>query len=170
VSAQEVSDVELAGEAGVPQGVTEAIRGAVRAEFDEVVPYVVAALNRNDAFSAFEDRLKAAERRIEARRERPVIVGVHRVLDRVRHLAFEPAVRQALEDDLVSVLTEAGYTETGEVGEVYDPARHDALDGRATDGNAVVSKVHTRGLTSFGDVVLRAKVEISPHRPPADAR
>jgi len=147
-----------------PDGVVRAVREAVRAEFDEVVPYVVRALNRNDAFSAFEDRLKAAEKRIEARRERPVVAGVHRVLDRVRHLDFEPAVKRALEDDLVGLLAEAGYAETGDVGEAYDPARHDALDGRAVDGNAVVTSVLTRGLTSFGEVVFRAKVEISPGR------
>jgi hypothetical protein len=163
-----------AGEAGATglngaqdgaEEVVKAVREAVRAEFDEVVPYVVRALNRNDAFAAFEDRLKAAEKRIEARRERPVVVGVHRVLDRVRHLDFEPAVKRALEDDLVDLLTEAGYAETGDVGEAYDPARHDALDGRAVDGNAVVATVLTRGLTSFGEVVFRAKVEISPGRP-----
>ncbi|MGO9582862.1 MAG: hypothetical protein ACLP36_08650, partial [Acidimicrobiales bacterium] len=57
---------------------------------------------------------------------------------------------------------EAGYEETGRVGEDYDPDRHEAIDGRALDGRAVVTKVHTRGLTSFGDVVVRAKVEISP--------
>jgi hypothetical protein len=32
------------------------------------------------------------------------------------------------------------------------------------DGQALVTKVHTRGLTSYGDVVVRAKVEISPVR------
>lgn len=156
------------GRSGAQDGtevVVKAVREAVRAEFDEVVPYVVRALNRNDAFTAFEDRLKAAEKRIEARRERPVVAGVHRVLDRVRHLDFEPAVKRALEDDLVGLLTEAGYAEMGDVGEAYDPARHDALDGRAVDGNAVVTTVLSRGLTSFGEVVFRAKVEIAPGRP-----
>ena len=86
------------------------------------------------------------------------------MLDRIRHLDFDPAVKQALEDDVAGLLTEAGYEETGQVGDVYDPARHDAIDGRAFDGQALVAKVHTRGLTSYSDVVVRAKVEISPGR------
>lgn len=155
---------DLTQESGLPAGVTEAIRAAVHAEFDEVLPYVVEALRRNNAFDEINDRLRAAERRIETRQERPVIVGVHRVLDRIRHLDFDPAIKQAIEDDIARVLTEAGYEETGRADEDYDPARHDAIDGRAMDGKAVVTKVHTHGLTSFGDVVVRAKVEISPGR------
>jgi hypothetical protein len=157
LNAQEVTE-----DTGLPAGAAEAIRTAVHAEFDEVLPYVLDALRRNNAFDEISDRLRAAERRIEARQERPVIVGVHRVLDRIRHLEFDLAVKQALADDIVRVLTEAGYQETGHVGEDYDPARHDAIDGRAVDGKAVVTTVHTHGLTAFGDVVVRAKVEISP--------
>lgn len=154
---------------GLPAGASEAIRAAVHAEFDEVLPHVVAALRRNNAFDEINDRLRAAERRIEARQERPVIIGVHRVLDRTRHLDFDQAIRQALEDDLTAILTQAGYEETGRVGEDYDPARHDAIDGRALDGKAVITKVYAHGLGSFGDVVIRAKVEISPVQSPAAA-
>lgn len=153
---------DLTEESGLPAGAAEAIRTAVHAEFDEVLPYVVEALRRNNAFDEINDRLRTAERRIEARQERPVIVGVHGVLDRVRHLDFDQTIKQALEDDIARLLADAGYAETGRVGEDYDPARHDAIDGRAVDGKAVVSEVHACGLTSFGDVVVRAKVEISP--------
>jgi hypothetical protein len=149
-------------EPGLPPGACDAIRAAVHAEFDEVLPHVVQALRRNNAFEEISDRLRAAEQRIEARQERPVIISVHRVLDRMRHLHFDEAIKQALEDDLTAVLTEAGYAETGRVGEDYHPARHDAIGGRALDGQAVVTKVHAHGLGSFGDVVIRAKVEISP--------
>lgn len=166
MNAQDLTDVndarDLTEEPGLPAGAAEAIRTAVHAEFDEVLPYVVEALRRNNAFDEINDRLRAAERRIEARQERPVIVGVHRVLDRIRHLEFDRAIKQALADDIARVLTEAGYQETGHVGEDYDPVRHFALDGRAEDGKAVVTTVHTHGLTSFGDVVVQAKVEISP--------
>lgn len=157
-----MSGPDLPQEAELPAGATEAIRTAVHAEFDNVLPYVVEALRRNNAFDEINHRLRAAERRIEARQERPVIVGVHRVLDRIRHLDFDEAIKKALEDDIARVLTEAGYEEAGRVGEDYDPVRHDAIDGRAVDGEAVVTKVHTHGLTSFGDVVVRARVEISP--------
>ena len=52
----------------------------------------------------------------------------------------------------------------GRSAKCTNPVRHDAIDGRAVDGQALVTKVHTRGLTSYGDVVVRAKVEISPER------
>jgi molecular chaperone GrpE (heat shock protein) len=155
-------DPDLPEEPGLPAGAAEAIRSAVHAEFDEVLPYVVEALRRNNAFDEINDRLRAAERRIETRQERPMIIGLHRVLDRIRHLDFDQEIKQALADDLARVLTEAGYEETGQVGEDYNPGRHDAIDGYATDGKASVTKVHTYGLTSFGDVIVRAKVEISP--------
>jgi molecular chaperone GrpE (heat shock protein) len=159
--AQESEPVEGDAEES-PAGAAEAIRAAMRAEFDEVLPYVVEALRQNNAFDEINDRLRAAERRIEARQERPVILGLHRLLDRIRHFDFDQAIKQAVENDIASLLTGAGYEESGQVGEAYDPARHDAIDGRAMDGKAVVTKVHTHGLTSFGDVVVRAKVEISP--------
>jgi molecular chaperone DnaK len=167
------TDDDLTGEPGMPgpnerpelpAGVAAEIRAAVHAELDEVVPYVVQALRRNDAFEAFEDRLKAAEKRIEARRERPLVIGLHQLLDQIRHFELEPAVKKALEDDVVRLLTEAGYQEFGHEGEAYDPARHDAIGGRAIAGSAVVTKVDTLGLTSFGDVVIRARVHVSPGR------
>jgi molecular chaperone GrpE (heat shock protein) len=160
VTAPEVA--EEPKESELPDGAIEAIRAAVHEEFDEVLPHLVEALRRNNAFDEINDRLRAAERRIEARRERPVIVGVHRVLDRIRHLDFDEAIKEAIENDIASVLSQAGYEETGQVGEDYDPACHDAIAGRALDGKAVVTKVHSHGLTAFGDVVVRARVEISP--------
>lgn len=159
----------LGVEPGLPEGIAVAIRTAVHAELDEVVPYIVEALRRNNAFDEINDRLRGAERRIAARQERPLVIGLHHVLDRLRHLEFDPAVKRALDDDIVRLLTEAGYQETGQVGEAYDLSRHDAIDGRAIDGRAVVSNVYGRGLTAFGDVVIRAKVEISPERPAAAA-
>jgi hypothetical protein len=152
---------------GLPAGAAGAIRAAVHAELDEILPYVVEALRRNNAFDDLSDRLRTAERRLESRQERPVIIGLHRVLDRVRHLDFDQTIKRALDGDLASVLSEAGYQETGQVGEEYDPDRHDAISGRAADGKAVVTKVHSRGLISFGDVVVLAKVEISPGLVPA---
>jgi molecular chaperone GrpE (heat shock protein) len=158
-----VSENDLpAAEPSWPADTGETIRAAVHAEFDEVLPYVVEALRRDKAFDEISDRLRAAERRIESRQERPVVIGLHRVLDRVRHLNFDQTIKQALDEDLTGVIAEAGYQETGQVGEDYDPARHEAIHGHAEDGKALVSKVHSRGLISFGDVVVRAKVEISP--------
>jgi molecular chaperone GrpE (heat shock protein) len=157
-----VNATDLAQESGLPATAAEAIRAAVHTEFDEVLPFLVEALRRNKAFEEISERLRLAERRIESRQERPVIVGLHRVLDRIRHLDFDQTIKQAIADDIAVVLAEAGYAETGRAGEDYDPACHDAIAGRATDGKAVVTTVQSQGLTSFGDVVVRAKVEIAP--------
>jgi hypothetical protein len=167
--AAEEAAAEPAEEPGLPPGAAQAIRAAVHAEIDPVLPHLLTALRRDKAFDEISDRLRDAERRIESRQERPVIVGLHRVLVRLRHLDFDYTVKQALDEDLTRVLSEAGYQETGQVGEDYDPARHDAIEGRAADGKAVVTRVHSHGLVSFGDVVIRAKVEIAPGLVPAGA-
>jgi len=165
VNAEETAqgrDGAAGGGAALPAAVGEAVRAAVHAEFDAVLNYVVEALRRNNAFDELNDRLRAAERRLETRRERPLIVGIYQLLDRLRHFDFDDAIKQALEEDIVKLLNGEGYEETGTVGEPYDPARHDAIAGRAIDGKASVTNVHTRGLISFGDVVFQAMVEISP--------
>jgi molecular chaperone GrpE (heat shock protein) len=146
----------------LPAGVGEAVRAAVHAEFDEVLHYVVEALRRNNAFEELNDRLRTAERRLDARRERPIVVAIYNVLDRLRHFDFDEAAKSALEADIVKLLNDAGFQETGQVGEEYDPDRHEAIEGRGVDGRATVTQVHTRGLSTFDDVVFRARVEISP--------
>jgi uncharacterized protein with beta-barrel porin domain len=146
----------------LPPGVAEEIRAAVYAEFTPVLDYVAEALARNKAFEEMSDRLRAAERRLEARRERPLVAAAHRLLDRLRHLEFDPVVKRELEADIVKMLRDAGFEETGQVGEAYDPVWHEAIEGRAVDSRARVSKVHTRGLKCLGDVVFRARVQILP--------
>ena len=108
------------------------------------------------------DRLGKAERLLATRRERPLAVAVHQVLNRLRHLDFDQAVKASLEAELAKTLTDAGFTEFGQVGEDYDPDRHDALSGRAADGRATVTEVDASGLGSFGDVVVRAQVQVAP--------
>jgi hypothetical protein len=148
--------------ADLPAGVAEAVRTAVHDEFDQVLHHVVEALRRNNAFEELSDRLRASERRLETRRERPLVAAVYRLLDHLRHLDFDQSVKVVLEAEIVQVLNEAGFEETGSVGEAYDPALHEAIGGRSNGGRGTVVKVDTRGLTSFGDVIFRAKVQVSP--------
>jgi hypothetical protein len=143
-------------------GVANAIRAAVHDEFDQVLHHVVEALRRNNAFDELSDRLRTAERRLETRRERPLAAAVYRLLDHLRHIDFDQSVKGVLESEIVQILSEAGFEETGRVGEAYDPALHEAIGGRSNGGRATISRVDTRGLSSFGDVVFRAKVQISP--------
>ena len=144
----------------------EEIRAAVHAEFTPVLHYVADALGRNSAFDELSDRLRAAERRLEARRERPLAAAVYYLLDRLRHLDFDPAIKRELEADIVRMLYEAGFEETGQVGEAYNPAWHEAIDGRAVDGRARVTEIYTRGLSCVGDVVFRARVQVLPEPHP----
>jgi hypothetical protein len=160
--ADETGEAELDKGRDPPADVAEAVKQAVHDEFDQVLHYVIEALRRNNAFDELSDRLRTAERRLEARRERPLVVAVYRLLDHLRHLDFDPAVKEALETEIVEMLSAAGFEETGRVGDAYNPAFHEAIDGRANGGQATVSRVDTRGLASYGDVVFRAKVQISP--------
>jgi hypothetical protein len=161
-------DTGQRAEAALPAGVAEEIRTAVHAEFDPVLHYVADALGRNNAFDELRDRLRTAERRLEARRERPLVGSIYHFLDRLRHLDFDPIVKRDLEADLLRMLYDAGFEETGQVGEAYDPARHEAIDGRAVGGRATVTEIYTRGLTCLGDVVFRARVQVLPEAPALD--
>jgi molecular chaperone GrpE (heat shock protein) len=155
------AQIEPAEAAGLAAGVAEAVRAAVRAEVEPILPYVVQALDRNSELGNLNDRLRTAERRIAARQERPLVAAVHGLLDRVRHFDFDPDIKSAIEADIVQMLNDAGYEETGRIGEAYDPARHQAIGGQAVDGAARVAEVHTCGLSCFGDVVFRAKVQLA---------
>ena len=141
------------------------VRRAVRDELDAVVPHLVAALKRDRAFDALSARLRETERRLEARRERPMAVAVHRVLCRLRRLSFDDQARAALDAELVEVLTGAGFEEFGSVGEPFDPARHEALAGEAQDGRGVVVELYATGLGCFGQVVTAAQVRVGAEAP-----
>jgi hypothetical protein len=147
--------------AGAHDALVEALRGALRGELDEVVPHVVTALKRHDAVAALTERLDRAERRLGERDQRPLVSGLRRVLALVRRMDFEPAARDAILAELEGLLVGAGYTEFGEVGEPFDPARHDAIDGSAPAGGAHVAEVLDPGLEALGDVVVRARVRVA---------
>ncbi len=161
-------ETEKEAVAALPAGVAEEIRAAVHAEFTPVLHYVADALGRNSAFDELSDRLRTAERRLEARRERPLVGSLYHFLDRLRHLDFDPVVKRELEADLLKMLYDAGFEETGQVGEAYDPASHQAIDGRAVAGRARVTEIYTRGLSCLGEVVFRARVQVLPEPQPQD--
>lgn len=133
---------------------------AVRDEFDKVLPHVVTALKRHDAVADLSRRLDAAERQLAERERRPVVAGLRRVLSMVRRLEFDPEAKEAIATELERILVSAGYEEFGEVGEAFDPERHEVVEGEAEDGIAVVVALHEPGLEALGDVVVRAKVRV----------
>ncbi len=164
---------EAAGAPGgtsIPQNshadVGDLVRQAVRDELDEVIPHVVAALRRDRAFDSLQERLRTAELRLDSRRDRPVVTALLSLLHRLRHLDFEPDVRSSLDAELVTILNDAGFEEIGAVGEAFDPVRHEPLEGRTSDSTGIVARVYATGLGSFGDIVVRAQVGVSPATDP----
>jgi hypothetical protein len=142
--------------------VAEIVRAAVRDELDSVLPHLVAAIKRDRAFDALAERLHNAEGRLEARRERPIAVALLRFLHRLRHLDFDEILRESFDIEIAEILHAAGFEEFGEVGDPYDPARHEPLEGRTVGGTGTVAEVHASGLSSFGDVIVRAQVRLRP--------
>ena len=132
----------------------------VRHELDQVLPHVVTALKRHDGVEELRRRLDVAEKRLADREQRPLVNGLRRVLAMVRKLDFDPDAREAIASELERVLVGAGYQEFGEVGESFDPQRHEVVEGTAGDGPAVVVDLLEPGLETLGEVVARAKVEV----------
>jgi molecular chaperone GrpE len=157
----DVNSTVCDGVAGDSTSVIEApVADLVRHELDQVLPHVVTALKRHDAVSDLRQRLDRAEKRLGERQQRPLVAGLRRVLTLVRRLDFDPDAKEAIATELERILVGSGYEEFGEVGEAFDPQRHEAVDGEAEDGEAVVVGVLEPGLETLGDVVVRAKVRI----------
>jgi hypothetical protein len=133
---------------------------AIRHELDQVLPHVVTALKRHDGVAELRRRLDLAEKRLADREQRPLVNGVRRVLGIVRRLDFEPDAKEAISSELERVLVGAGYEEFGEVGEAFDPQRHEVVDGSADEGRAVVTELYEPGLETLGEIVARAKVSV----------
>jgi molecular chaperone GrpE (heat shock protein) len=150
---------------GDSASIAQEVRQALREELDEVMPHLLAALKRDRAFDALADRLRDAEHRLKARRERPVAVALLRMLHRLRHLDFDPAAKQALDEELVGVLATAGYEEFGAVGEPFDPDRHQALAGETSQGRGVIVEVYASGLACLGEVASPAQVRVAAQAP-----
>lgn len=134
---------------------------ALRHELDQVLPHVVTALKRHDGVAELRRRLDLAEKRLADRQQRPLVNGLRRVLGMVRKLDFEPDAKEAIASELERVLVGAGYEEFGEIGESFDPQRHEAVDGAGGEGAAVVAELLEPGLETLGEVVARAKVEVA---------
>lgn len=139
---------------------SEQLAETVRHELDQVLPHVVTALKRHDGVAELRRRLDEAEKRLADREQRPLIAGVRRVLGVVRRLDFEPDAKEAIATELERLLVGAGYQEFGEVGETFDPVRHEVVDGEAGAGSAVVTALLEPGLETLGEVVARAKVTV----------
>ena len=142
------------------QAIQTEVRLAVRAELDEVLPHVVSALKRHDAVADLTRRLDDAEKRLAERGSRPLVAGVRRALNTIRKLDFEGEVKGAIVGELERLLVGAGYAEFGEIGEPFDPARHDAIAGASDTGEPAVLQVFEPGLETLGEIVAPARVRV----------
>ena len=63
------------------------------------------------------------------------------------------------EEMLLDILTGVGYQEFGGEGDQFDPGFHEPMAGSV--GRAgVVTRVYRRGLACYGDVIIKAKVDV----------
>jgi hypothetical protein len=132
----------------------------VRTEFDEVLPHLVTALKRHDAVTDLARRLDLAEKRLAERNARPLIAGVRRSLNMVRRLEFDIEVKNAILGELERLLVGAGYTEFGEIGERFDPNRHEVIVGEPGVGVLVVQEIFEPGVETLGEIVAPARVRV----------
>lgn len=151
------------------EAVADVVRAAVRAELDEILPHVVTSLKRHDAVVDLSSRLDAAERRLAERDQRPLVSGLRRTLVTVRRLEFDADAKELVVSELERLLVGAGYTEFGEAGEPFDPARHEAIAGEASSDIAVVLEVFEPGMETLGAVLAPARVRVGQRDPEVPA-
>jgi len=151
------------------EAIPGAVRDAVRAELDEILPHVVTSLKRHDAVADLSGRLDRAERRLAERDQRPLVSGLRRTLVTVRRLEFDAAAKELIVSELERLLVGAGYTEFGEIGEPFDPARHEAIAGEASSDSAVVLEIFEPGMETLGAVLAPARVRVGHHDPEVPA-
>ncbi len=108
-----------------------------------------------------ERRMRVLETRLRNRQERPLIVLMAGLLADVRRLESAEDIKAHVQEAIVQALTSLGYQEMGSVGDQFDPDWHQPVSGSV--GRAgIVTHVHHRGLACYGDVIIKAKVDVEP--------
>lgn len=131
----------------------------LRQDFERLAAVVTPLLTRQ--YRETEGRVRALETRIRNRQERPLIVQMANMLAEVRRLESAADVKVHVEETMLEVLTRAGYQEIGSEGDRFDPVWHEPVSGSV--GRAgIVTRVHSRGLACYGDVIIKARVEVEP--------
>ncbi len=106
-------------------------------------------------------RVRALEKKVLSRQERPTINRLHELSCSVQRLSEAADAKTHLEEALLDLMSSLGYEHFGRVGDAFEDTRHEVV--AAVEGaDPTVSIVHAPGLESFGDVVVRARVEVAP--------
>jgi molecular chaperone GrpE (heat shock protein) len=131
----------------------------LRQDFERLAAAVTPLLTKQ--YSDTQGRMRVLETRLRNRQERPLIVLMANLLADVRRLDSAQDVKEHVEEAMAEALTRVGYQEMGSEGDQFDPEWHEAMSG--TVGKAgVVSRVYSRGLACYGDVIIKAKVDVEP--------
>ncbi len=128
-------------------------------DFERLAAAVTPLLTKQ--FHDTERRIRVLEVRLRNRQERPLIVRMANLLADVRRLESDEDVKVHVEEAVMGALTSAGYQETGSAGDQFDPGFHEPLSGSV--GRAgIVTRVHRCGLACYGDVIIKAMVDVEP--------
>jgi molecular chaperone GrpE (heat shock protein) len=131
----------------------------LRQDFERLAAAVTPLLTKQ--YRDTEARMRVLETRLRNRQERPLIVRMASLLADVRRLDSADDVKAHAEEALVQALTGVGYQEMGSAGDQFDPQWHEPVSGSV--GRAgVVTRVHRRGLACYGDVIIKAQVDVEP--------
>lgn len=158
---ERISDVE-----GAMHADFEKLSRELRSDLERVAAAVTPLLAKQHTDA--QARMRVLETRLKNRQERPLIVLLANLLTDVRRLRSSEDVREHVEQTLADALARAGYQEMGSPGDQFDPAWHEPISGSM--GRAgTVTRVHSRGLACYGDVIIKAKVDVEPAFAPAEA-
>jgi hypothetical protein len=131
----------------------------LRQDFERLAKAVMPLLTKQ--YRDTEARMRVLETRLRNRQERPLIVRMANLLADIRRLGSPEDVKIHVEEAMIEALTSAGYQEMGSAGDQFDPGWHEPVSGSM--GRAgIVTRVHQRGLACYGDVIIKAKVDVEP--------
>ena len=130
----------------------------LRADFERLAAAVTPLLSRQ--YEETVARVRVLELRIRARQERPLVLRIAQLLNECRRLEAAEDVSAHAQEALLDALTSFGYQEFGSMGDHYDPDWHEPLEG-SVGSSSEVSRVFSRGLACFGDVLVKAKVAVA---------
>lgn len=136
------------------QGFAELLQG-----FERLAGHLGPLLTKQ--YGDTQARMRVLETRIRNRQERPLITQLANLLVEVRRLESAEDVKVHAEQAMLRALNSVGYQEMGSAGEPFDPFRHEPMSG-SVGKSGIVTRVHRRGLECYGDVIIKAMVEVEP--------
>jgi molecular chaperone GrpE (heat shock protein) len=119
-------------------------------------------------YSDTQTRMRVLETRIRNRQERPLITRMANLLADVRRLESADDVKAHVEQAIVEALQGLGYQEMGSPGDQFDPVWHEPVSGSVGKAG-IVTRVRRRGLSCYGDVIIKAMVDVEPTPEAEDA-